>query len=717
MQITKLELNRYKNLRSFRETFDKGINFIKGPNEAGKSSIVEAITDLFFTDPGSAKKELKEKIGWDADKAFELAMEFAIEGQIYRLRKDFESGETSLLRQNTGDEVTDRKKILNIIESGLGMANRDIYLATTTIRQDEIGRVSKSAEAIKDKLEGMITAGQEEVLASEAISKIEDSIRNINKQGTKHLGVIQKLEKNRDELIYELDKAKREIDLIGKNRTKLKETQSLLEGIKTEYAAKKSHMEKAEKAIQNEEKLKGLEDRFQDLNNRVTSIQSSETVIADLKKELSDLPKINSEDLSYAEQQSAQVRYLESKANHAEDKVEELSEKLALAKPSMFLSLSAAFMFLISLASFGYWMGVMNMSDNRFIFGALGGLVLGITLTIFWFSKASHARAVKLQYNLKKSNQEEIESDLEDSKVAIETTLEKYKVSDISTLKSKFEHYRDLDKEVKSEMRRFESWLGGKSLRELQTELEKVTRDLAVENEAARDLKLYVMNADEKEKLVVLVDALEKQKVNLESTEIALKRQLEFAESGCELQASLEERLEGVENAIERAKYQVKTYETAKKYIERARKDVLKASIGVLEQETSQVLEQVTSGKYDRVRFDRQSLRFEVYSPQKDDWLDPDTALSHGTRDQLYLAARMALVRIISQEKKPVLLFDEPFLTFDSERRQKALQILKQYSENYQIFVFSCNDYYGDFSEKTVNLAQSEAPVQRAQAL
>jgi|GEM_PF-1260761 len=716
MQITKLELNRYKNLRSFRETFDRGINLIKGPNEAGKSSIVEAITDLFFTDPGSSRKELKEKIGWDSERSFDLTMEFSIEGQMYRLHKDFEKGETSLLKQSSGEEIVDKKNILNIIESGLGMANRDIYLATTTIRQDEIGTVSKSADAIKDKLEGMITAGQEEVLASDAINKLESSIRDINKQGSKHLGVIQKLEKNKDELIYELDKAKREIDLVGKNRAKLKETQGLLEGIRTEYATKKSHMEKAEQAMQKEEKLKALEERFQDLNSRVTSIQSSENTIEDLKRDLASLPKINYQDLSHAEQQSAQLRYLESKAGHAEEKVEELAEKYALARPGMFMKLTTAFMFFLSAAAFAYWSFIINMSDNRFLFGALGGIVLFVSFLVFWLNKAGHARAIKLQCELKKASQEEIESDMEDSKVAIETILEKYKVPDISTLKSKFEQYRDLEKDFNSEVKRYEKSLGGKTLRDLQKELEKVTMDLAVENEAARDLKLYVMNAAEKEKLVVLVDALEKQKANLESTEIALKRQLEFAESGCELQASLEERLQEVETALERSKYQVKIYETAKKYIEKARKDILKASIGALEEETSQILQQVTSGKYTKVRFDRQSLRFEVYSPLKDDWLDPDISLSHGTRDQLYLAARMALVRVISQERKPVLIFDEPFLTFDAERRQNAMKILKQYSGSYQILVFSCNNYYDQIAENTVSLAEAEVPMQKAGA-
>jgi len=116
------------------------------------------------------------------------------------------------------------------------------------------------------------------------------------------------------------------------------------------------------------------------------------------------------------------------------------------------------------------------------------------------------------------------------------------------------------------------------------------------------------------------------------------------------------------------------------------------------------------------VRFDRQSLRFEVFSPAKDDWVDPDKALSHGTRDQLYLAARMALVRIISQDRRPVLILDEPFLTFDSERREKALEILKQYSANYQIFVLTCHDYYDSCGEKSINLNPSEKSALHARA-
>ena len=631
-------------------------------------------------------------------------MEFSDDDLSYRLYKDFESGEAVLTKLSDNEEIRDKNKILRVIESALGMANRDIFLATTTIRQDEIGRVSKSSEAIKDKLEGLITGGREEVLASEALSKIEDNIRNIKKEGHKHFGVIQKLEKNKAELVYELDKAKREIEQISQNRIKLKETQSLLTGIKIEHEAKKAHMEKASRAAQNEERLKELEDRFQDLNNRVKSVQSSEKIVTDLKKEIADVPKIETEDLAIAEEQSAQIRYLKTKIDNLEEQTDNLAEKITISRPSIILKMSAIFSLLVALGSGAYYYFVMNMTDNRFLFASAAGIVFFFVIFSFWVSKSRYTKTLKQQYNIKNSTLEENLSDQESARVSIETVLEKYKITDVPGLRAAHENYNDLEKEVKNEIRRFDSWLDGKTIRELESELKKVTKDLAIESETSRDLRMYSLDAEEVEKLNILVEALDKQRAVLQSTEISLKRQLEFAESGCELQASLEERLETIEANIEAANYQLRVLQTTKEYIEKSRKNVLKASLGLLEQETSTILSEVTNSKYTRVKFDRQSLRFEVFSPEKDDWVDPDKALSRGTRDQLYLAARMALVRIISQDRKPVLIFDEPFLTFDLSRREKAVQILKQYSDKYQIFVLSCGSYYEKYADRKIEL-------------
>lgn len=706
MKIRQLEILRYKNIESFSAELSDGVNVISGLNESGKSTLVEALTDLLFTDPESTARRLKENKSWNETQSFELSMDFETGSKRYRLKKNFDVGLTLLTNLESGEEIDNHRKIQSIINNSLGLANKDIYLATSTIRQDEIDLVSRSSDAIKDKLEGLITGGKEEVLASEALKKVEGRIQEIKKEGHKHLGVLQKLQKKKQEMIYELDKAKREIEIVTKNRAKLKETQSLLEGIRTEYKAKKSQMEKAARAAENEERRKNLEERYSDLNNRVKSIKSSDQLLAELKNEISKLPKIDEDDIRLVEEQSAQIRYLENKKSPIEQKAVDLAEKIEQAKPNMLVKVLALFFLAASAGMTTYFFAFAQMSDTRFLIGAGADFVIFLVTALIWFAKSRQVSALEINYQIKKDNLEEVITDYDNASATVRELLARYKASGVSDLKKKFEDYRDLEKEIKSEARRNETWLGGKTLVQLEEELQRVTRDLAVENETARELRIYSMEAEDSEKLRMVVEALEKQKSNLEATELSLRRQLEFAESGCELQASLEERLEYIDEDIQRAKRILRVYELTHDFIEKSRKNVLKASLSRLEEQTSNLLSTVSGGKYQKVKFDPSNLSYEVFSVAKDDWIDPNLELSRGARDQLYLAARLALVQMISQEKKPLLIMDEPFLTFDHLRRREALAVLRATGEDHQVFILSCHPYYDSVASKKLYLSQ-----------
>ena len=61
MQVEKFSIKRFRKLADFKGNFTQGINLVKGPNEAGKSTLVDAITCAFFEDPKSTKKELKDE--------------------------------------------------------------------------------------------------------------------------------------------------------------------------------------------------------------------------------------------------------------------------------------------------------------------------------------------------------------------------------------------------------------------------------------------------------------------------------------------------------------------------------------------------------------------------------------------------------------------------------------------------------------------------------
>jgi uncharacterized protein YhaN len=104
-------------------------------------------------------------------------------------------------------------------------------------------------------------------------------------------------------------------------------------------------------------------------------------------------------------------------------------------------------------------------------------------------------------------------------------------------------------------------------------------------------------------------------------------------------------------------------------------------------------LERVTAGRYRRVRVDDTNLAIEVFAPERDDWVDV-AALSQGTLDLVYLAARIGLVRLVTGGRRPPLVMDDPFVTLDDARATRALELLKRISADFQVIYLTTSDRY-----------------------
>ncbi|MEQ8847372.1 AAA family ATPase [Botrimarina sp.] len=122
-------------------------------------------------------------------------------------------------------------------------------------------------------------------------------------------------------------------------------------------------------------------------------------------------------------------------------------------------------------------------------------------------------------------------------------------------------------------------------------------------------------------------------------------------------------------------------------------------------QEASRYLERLTRGRYPR-----------VWTPLADDVLLVDTVdgeslpvdqLSRGTREQLYLSVRMALVATFARRgvRLPMVL-DDVLVNFDNTRARIAAGVLAQFAaEGHQLLVFTCHEHvYEMFKELGVDL-------------
>ncbi|HEY8499140.1 MAG TPA: chromosome segregation protein SMC, partial [Clostridia bacterium] len=131
--------------------------------------------------------------------------------------------------------------------------------------------------------------------------------------------------------------------------------------------------------------------------------------------------------------------------------------------------------------------------------------------------------------------------------------------------------------------------------------------------------------------------------------------------------------------------------ETAIQVLSEASLAIRRDYVPSLNREIGDILNTITSGKYKQINAD-DSLQLNILSPESPEWVLPEQ-LSSGTADQVYLALRLAAVRLVEKNGETMpLFFDEPFVQYDEERTENALRLLLDESRSRQIFLFTCKE-------------------------
>jgi uncharacterized protein YhaN len=124
-------------------------------------------------------------------------------------------------------------------------------------------------------------------------------------------------------------------------------------------------------------------------------------------------------------------------------------------------------------------------------------------------------------------------------------------------------------------------------------------------------------------------------------------------------------------------------------------------------------LARLTGGRYQRVAVDDATLDISVFAPERGDWVAIED-LSQGTLDLGYLAARLGIVRLVTQDRRPPLIFDDPFVTFDEARAERAIAMLRDLAADFQVIYLTTSDRYDHAADRVVELqgplASDDAP-------
>lgn len=209
------------------------------------------------------------------------------------------------------------------------------------------------------------------------------------------------------------------------------------------------------------------------------------------------------------------------------------------------------------------------------------------------------------------------------------------------------------------------------------------------------------------EKIVELEKEIELISENLNEN-IDKKKRLELvlstAKYGIEDVEDLEGQIEVLEKNLKDLKNNERILQLICELYKEARKITLTKITDSIGEKMAEYARALTRNHYTRVGLDPGTLDLQVHSDEKGGLVDIDSELSTGARDQIYLAARLAMIPYVANGRKPPIFIDDSIVFFDTNRRQKALEIIKNLSVEHQVFIFSCQDYYESVADNIICL-------------
>ncbi|WP_277222299.1 ATP-binding protein [Peptoniphilus vaginalis] len=737
MIIKELGLLNFGKFEDKKIELQEGINLIYGINEKGKSTIVNFIDGIFY---GFSRDSLVKKV---RDDLFEksrpwnsyLYRGYIIlndKGEDFRISRDFDKDECSILNLKTADDLSDDPRIFmysRIPQPGVLFfdLNRKIYKSTFFIGQRLSQLDSDASVELQNRINNFSVSEDEDVDLSKVIERMKEDLYDIGtkKRKLSEIGRIndelEKISKDKVNFISLKETYEKSIDKYKSSKDNLRDLEDKLRGRKLfELENLKEKLREChESNSENDEKY-----NFSDLEkaieiNRSLGIYSSKLDdLLSVERESFDVDLDLEEDYQRFKEINREIQAL-NENNYSKER-EIISWDIKNTEKEVFKYI------LKFLSSFigGLLVVLISIYLKKYLISTLSFILFAYSyfrIVKYRENKDLLNRLRNKYQNYKKKSQEKTLIKKKFDK-EIDEILIKYGARDKKELSEIFDSRieENLKNISKNEYNR--EWIEKNSLEiddtkrsifNLEGELQNIFHKYEVEN--IKDLKnLFYENRDanriseyqyrikelEKENLTgniyreESIDEIQ-EKIDFEKNNILnLEGSLKTLEDSLEKLRVLEERSFELKEKLKELEYKKELLEIS---IERF-EDFVKArrvdKLPLLKKEISIYLDAMTSGKYNEILID-DSLGIRVYDRDIENYVGLDS-LSLGTIDQIYLAFRLSISKIISDKEIPIVL-DSHFDSYDDFRLKEALEILQN---NEQVLIFTSTNREKEILDK-----------------
>jgi DNA repair exonuclease SbcCD ATPase subunit len=696
-----------------------GLTVIRGPNEAGKSTIQRALELALTRRVTSANSDLDGLRPWagrDDDRP-EIEIEFVSEDEeatrVGRLVKSFKGQKGTVRLELEGEVITDPARADELLAELTGIPSEAFFRSTASVRHHELAEVARDEAALRDRLQASISGADRGT--SRARRSLERAIHELTTRGTKNPGrlkvaedlvaaeaaaveqgetALAELERDRDTLSAARERRLEADKGLGERRAMLEKARQA-ERLLAEREAAKERYERYRQAVQIRDELAGLADSH-----------PSQNPLPVLRQAVERLRKL---DTTVRELKAALAGEIEV---HFEVPPEPTWRPIARA--------SLILVFVGAVIAGSWFAGSMSQTQTlpfrfelpitlAYLGGAIVGLGLVLTIVAFWLRR-SYETAMTLyrmrgdEIDRRLRGRSQLEEELKQAELDTAQQLSSLELPDLPTaidlLAREEEHVARIDRLAAQ----LEGLIGKEPPDALPTLRDAAALEIEQKAAAVDALGPIAKEPRARERLEVEVRDAEMALDRARDDEANARARVDANQVDAEQVAAHVERLASGREDLATLQRRVRVYEGTLQAIERAEQATMKTATRYLERHMVRDLGRATGGRYRRVRVDDKTLAIEVFAPEKDDWVDVST-LSQGTLDLVYLAARVGLVRLVTGDRRPPLIFDDPFVTLDADRAAGALRLLKDLTTDFQVIYLTTSDRYDSVADAVVELA------------
>ena len=656
MKIKNMKINSYGNLEGKDIELSDNINIIYGKNEAGKSTLLKFITNMFY---GTSKNKKGREFSdfdrykpWGKDD-FSGKLKYVLDsGEQFEIFREFSKKNPKLYNSNMEDiskQYTIDKNLGNQFFYEQTKVDEQTFLSTIASMQQEVKLEKSSQNVLIQKMANLAGTGEDNVSYKKAMDKLYK--KQLDEVGTyrstgKPINIAQ-----------------------GKLNDLKNKKQELLGYKNLKYDFEENKLAIEEEIAQDEVKVEILKKMKKINENEILEHEKLHYNVGLIKKdEIEVLELINEKNIIL---QDNGIESEETLLNEYNEKVNSQDSTEIIETESYKVGIKKYIIITILLIIINILLFIFVKHNLLKFAGLVGFPLIFIAYLIEKNKKENEARI--------KKNKRELSKKVEENKKLLVFEKNKKILEEINILNAKIEVFENDKKEQMKIMKETRERI--KSLKEIEKEKLKNTYRNKVD---IYEINKLVNAEDVNAKLDEVLNDINEKKLELHRIELNKNNIMPQLEDLAQIEEELVSTEEEYDGLMKKNNSMIVVKQALESAYEKMKSNVTPKFTNSL----SENVDRISNHKYSKVSInDENGMMVELASGE----YVPAERLSLGTIDQLYLSLRLSMNKEISNENMPVIL-DEAFAYYDEERLENILKYLADNYKDKQIIILTCTN-------------------------